>query len=150
MNGFEWVGFFISIVSVFFLVGKAVYDTVMGMQDPGKQKAQQEEAERRFKKFLRGEEVPRVMGRVLHEVMDEDEAEEVIKARKAALKKTAPPATYKPLPQPAAVELTKSWNPTISDNKEANSRAKWALLHDGSNKNMVILYEILGPPKGLR
>lgn len=148
MNGFEWVGFFISIISVFFLFGKAVYDTIVGMKDPDRQKARQEEAELRFKKFLRGEEVPRVMSRALHEVMEEEEEKEVIEARKAALKKQS--SKYKPFPEPAFIEPIKSWNPTISDNKEANSRAKRTLIQEGSPKNMVILHEILGPPKGLR
>ncbi len=147
MNGFEWVGFLISIISVFFLVGRAIYDTFVSMKDPSKYKSQQEEAERRFKAFLRGDEVPRVMGRVLKEVSEEDEEEELIQARKTALKKKT---VYQPLPEPTPIEPIKSWNPTISDNKEANSKTKQLLLQEGSRKNMVILYELFGPPKGLR
>ncbi len=72
MSGFEWVGFFVSLFAVLVLTGRAIYDIFENSKNPSKYQMQKEEAERRFKAFLRGEAPSPTIERVLRQVIDED------------------------------------------------------------------------------
>lgn len=150
MSAVEWLGFFISAFFVFFLVGKAIYDAVQNEQNPSKYKAQQEEAERRFKAFLRGESASPNVDRVLREIVEDDEDEEEDRRpRRMAPARKAAPVQRVPFKQPTQVapQNTKLL-PTVE--ARGNSRAKNLVLQQSSPTNIVILSEILGPPKGMR
>jgi hypothetical protein len=157
MNFFEWIGFFISALSVLFLVGKAMYDAIQREKNPSKFRAQQEEAERRFKAFLRGESPSPTVDRVLREVIEEDEEEEELEETRGRipLKKPEPKPKEnlkKPLkPEYVAQQFqnVEALAPAIVA-KDPNSFAKNLLFSEGSKKQMVILSEVFGTPKGLR
>lgn len=146
MNPFEWVGFFISAFAVFFLIGRAVYDAIQNEKNPSKYKAQQEEAERRFKAFLRGESPSPIVEKVLKQVIEEDDEEEEI--QRAPRKK--PAAINKPrMQEPPAIPPHTQQQPATVAHTE-NSRVKNILARESTKKNMVILSEVFGTPKGLR
>jgi hypothetical protein len=143
MNPFEWLGFIISSLAVIVLIVTAFYDALQNNKKPNKRKTQHEEAERRFKAFLRGEAPTPVFDRVLKEVIEEDEAvERAVKKKKAH--KPAPP----PPPIPHVDILAPSTPATIVEAE--NSRAKTILDSEATLQNMVILSEVFGKPKGWR
>lgn len=160
MNAFEWVGFFISALSVLFLVGKGFYDAIQREKNPTKFQAQQEEAERRFKAFLRGESTSPTVGRILREVIEEDEEEdeeELLEQThgRVPLKHSFPKAKASVVAPKQKQEIAPEYSlpkervlPTVA--KEGNSHVKSLLMRESSTKNMVILSEVFGTPKGLR
>lgn len=156
MNLFEWIGFFISAFSVLFLIGKAMYDAVQREKNPSKFRAQQEEAERRFKAFLRGESPSPTVDRVLREVIEEDEEKELEQTRgRIPLKKQNPKIRKTVVKHPKTEAYIKDYSikeapPVPVVTKEANSFVKNLLSREGSKKQMIILSELLGTPKGLR
>jgi hypothetical protein len=142
MNPFEWLGFFISSLAVLVLIVTAIYDALQSKDKPNKRKTQHEEAERRFKAFLRGEAPTPVLDRVLQEVIEEDEAvERAVKKKKKAHKPTPLPPTAPPVDI-----LMRTTAATVTE--AGNSRVKEILNSEVTLQNMVVLSEVFGKPKG--
>ncbi len=142
MNGFEWLGFFISSLAVIILIVTAIYDALQSKKNPAKINSQREEAERRFKAFLRGEAPTPVFDRVLKDVIEEDEVQE-----RAVKKKKAPKPSPQPPQQP--VDILQATSPATVI-QAGQSRVKSILDDETTLRNMVILSEVFGKPKAWR
>lgn len=160
MNGFEWVGFFISFFAVLLLIGRAVYDTYQSAQNPSKYRAQQEEAERRFKAFLRGEAPPPAIERALKQVVEEEDEEQeerereqarlrLLQRQKKEEKKHIQPSPWQNPVESMSPGYFEKTLPTPSL-EEYPSRAETLVYGEKSLQEMVLLYEIFGPPKSMR
>jgi hypothetical protein len=149
MNFIEFIGFVVSLFAMFYLFVKQVMDQRRRNANPEAYEEEVEKREELVRKLLQGENVyPTSAHRSISKKNGLLPQRPAIKVPKEAPKKKVVPV--KPLPLPSVPKKGKGIDPYALKQVQGPSSIAKALGHLDSKKEIVILSEIYGPPKGFQ
>lgn len=137
MDIIDIIGFFIVVVSVGFLFLRHIWELLYRKRNPEAYAKEQEEKRKRFQKFIKEMQID------LPQEDEEEEEEEEPVFKHSVVQ----PVRQRPQPEVHRPQHMRKTQPVARAKQELPSQAAQIVKKLPNLRDMVILHEIIGPPK---
>lgn len=133
MDIVQWIGFFISVLAILYLMIRQGRDIAERNRDPEGYRRRESEETRRMREMLKTLDI------------DLEEEEEEFEPEPLPVRKAPPKVARKPIRQQVVVHPS-----PVQETRTHIPRVKLLLKRTSSPQDMIVLREIVGPPKAAR
>lgn len=135
MDIVQWIGFFISVLAILYLMIRQGRDVAERNRDPEAYRRRESEEARRMREMLKTLDI---------DLEEEEEEEEEFKLEEP-VRKAPPKVARKPVRQQVVVHPS-----PVQETRTHIPRVKLLLKRTHSPQDMIVLREVVGPPKAAR